>query len=304
MEAERSDQAGGFPTPATTLQTTLTTSRASIFLALPWQKSVSPLTAFSVAQLLANRRMVSAMCFSDSFVAHSRNTLADEFLKSNADFLFTVDDDAVLPFGDANWYNSMTSFNLPMPFAGFNALDRLLSHQKSLVGGLYWGRHKFGAAMYSEGNNNPSEAEWARKGPHNVVKPCRWVATGCLLVHRSVFLDIEKKFPRLARGANGKGGQWFSSSEHAAMDCIDKTREMLSRGPLSGETALKALSMLEAGAAEARRNSSLGIGEDVQMCTRAKEAGHQPFVDCGLWIGHQGACIYGGNNTSPKPKLG
>lgn len=299
---ERSDQEGGFPSEATTLQTSLATSRASVFLALPWQKSVSPLTAFSVAQLLANRRMVSALCFSDSFVAHSRNTLADEFLKSKADFLFSIDDDAIIPFGDAAWYNSMTSFNLPVPFAGFNALDRLLSHGKTLVGGLYWGRHKFGSAMYAEGNNNPSEAEWARKGPHNVVKPCRWVATGCLLIHRSVFLDIEKKFPRLARGANGKGGQWFSSSEHSAMDCIDKTREMLSRGPLSGETALKALSMLEAGAADARRNSSLGMGEDVQLCTRAKEAGHQPFVDCGLWIGHQGACIYGGNNTSPKPK--
>lgn len=304
MEAERSDQGGGFPTPATVLQTTLPASKMRIFLAMPWQKSVSPITAFSVSQLLANRRMTSALCFSDSFVSHSRNTLADEFLKSEADFLFTIDDDAVVPFGDPTWYNSMTGFNLPMPFAGFNALDRLLSHGKTLVGGLYWGRHRFGSAMYAEGNNNPAEAEWARKGPHNVVKPTRWVATGCLLCHRSVFTDIEKKFPRLARGANGKGGQWFSSSEHSAMDCIDKTREMLSRGPLSGETALKALSMLEAGAAEARRNSSLGIGEDVQMCTRAKEANHQPYVDCGLIVGHAGTTIFGPYNTSPKPKLG
>lgn len=67
---------------------------------------------------------------------------------------------------------------------------------------------------------------------------------------------------------------------------------------------MKALSMLEAGASDARRNSSLGMGEDVQLSTRAKESGHQPFVDCGLIIGHAGTTIFGPYNTSPKPKIG
>lgn len=300
---ERSDHTANSPNIATPLQNSISVaSKARVMLVTPWQKSANPLTAFCVAHLRDPRRTSSLLNYGDAFVAHSRNGCADVFLKSDLEWYLTIDDDMIIPFGNAEWYNAHTGFNLPANFAGLNAMDRLLSHGKSLVGGLYWGRHRFGSAMYGEGSNNPSEAEWARKAPHNVCKPTRWVATGCLLIHRSVFLDIEKKFPRLARGANGKGGQWFSSSEHGALDVIDRTRELLSKGPLSGDTALKALTMLEAGASDARRNSSLGMGEDVQFCTRAKEAGHQPHVDCALVLGHVGQCIYGPYNTSPKPR--
>lgn len=301
--SERSDHTANCPNVPAPIQNTISAAaKARVMIVLPWQKATNPLTAFCVAQLLDKRRCSMLMNYGDAFVAHSRNQCADVFLQSDMEWMLTLDDDLLIPFGNAEWYNSHTGWNLPAEYAGLNTLDRLLSHGKTLVGGLYWGRHRFGAAMYSEGSNNPAEAEWARRGPHNVCKPTRWVATGSMLVHRSVYLDIEKKFPRLSRGGNAKGGQWFSSSEHSAMACIDKTRELLSRGPLSGETALKALSILEDGAAEARRNSTLGIGEDVQFCTRAKEAGHQAHVDCGLWLGHIGQCIYGGYNTSPKPK--
>lgn len=274
-------------------------ARTRVFVGLPWMKQTNPVTAFSVMGLIDRRRTALSLVHGDAFVAHSRNKLANIFLDSGIDWLLTIDDDMVLPFGDANWFNAFTGFNLPKQYAGLNAMNRLLSHGKTLVGGLYFGRHKNGAPMYAEGANIPAETAYARKAPHDVLKPTRWVATGCMLIHRSVFEDIEKRFPRLSRANNRKGGQWFSTSETDAMDLIEKCRTILSDGPMTGEKCLKAYQLIEGGSENARRNSSLGMGEDVQFCTRALQAGHQPYVDMALVCGHLGNVCYGPSNTFP-----
>lgn len=271
-----------------------------VFVACPWQKNVHPVTAFCVSQLLDKRRTSSALNYGDAFVAHTRNSLADHFLKSEFDWLLTVDDDMLVPFGHAEWFRMFTGWsNYPDPFASFNALDRLMSHGKTLVGAVYFGKNPRGIPVFSEGSNQ-QEADYIRRGPYDICKPTRWVGTGCMLIHRSVFTDIEKKFPNLARGADKKGGQWFTSSEHTAMDWIRRTREMLTTGAMTGEKALRALEMLVTAEAEAKAKSNLGLGEDVQFCVRAKEAGHTPHVDLGLICGHLGHCVYGPNNTRSK----
>jgi len=270
-----------------------------VMIVLPWYKAVNPLTSFCVAQLMDKRRTSSMLNFGDAFVAHSRNTCADNFLASDLDWMITIDDDMIVPFGNAAWFNAHTKFNFPSRFAGLNAIDRLIGSGKTLVGALYFGRYPNGNAMYGEAGRE-QEAAYARSGPHDVVKQTRWVGTGCMAIHRSVFLDIEKRFPRLGRGPDGKGGNWFSTSEHSAMDHIDRIREMLSKGPMDGAKAMKAYEMLEAAAAEARSKSSLGMGEDVQFCIRAAEAGHPAHVDMGLVCGHMGHMIFGPHNTSPK----
>lgn len=121
-----------------------------------------------------------------------------------------------------------------------------------------------------------------------------------MLIHRSVFEDIEKRFPRIARGPDKKGGQWFTSSEVSLVDQMEKAKEAL-EGPLTGEKAYKALQLLEAATASAKTENNLGCGEDVSFCLRAKAAGHQPYVDMGLVCGHLGHCVYGPRNTSVKP---
>lgn len=263
-----------------------------VLLVVPWHKFAHPITSFCISQLTDKRRTASALSFGDAFIPHSRNACADALLASEMEWMLTIDDDMVVPFGDAGWYNNTTGFKMPEQFAGLNAIDRLLSHNKSLVGALYFGRYPDGPAVYGEGMVGGSEITYARKAPINVLKPTRWVGTGCMLVHRSVFEDIEKRFPRLARGADKKGGQWFSSSEHSAMDWIDRARKMLSEGPMTGEKAMKAYEMMEAAANDAKVNSTLGMGEDVQFCVRARQAGHQPYVDFGLRVGHIGHHIY------------
>jgi len=278
---------GGVATPLSSVAI----YKKKVMLVCPWLKHVHPITSFCVAQLADKRRTSSMLNFGDAFVAHSRNTCADLFLKSDLEWMLTIDDDMLIPFGNATWFNGhMGDSPLPEPFASFNALDRLLSHGKTLVGALYFGRWKGGWPCYNEGKQ---ESDYARRGPHDVCKPTRWVGTGCMLIHRSVYEAIEKKFPHLGRGPDGKGGQWFSTSEHNLLDSVHRTHEMLGRGAMSGEKAAKAYEMLTGALMEAKRKSSLGMGEDAQFCIRAAESGHQPHVDMGLVCGHVGHHVYG-----------
>lgn len=272
--------------------TTIAFLNKKVMLALPWGKVTHPITAFAVAQLMDRRRTTTALNFGDAFVAHSRNSIADHFLQSDSENLLMIDDDMVPNFGHAKWFRAHTGWeNLPDKFAGLNTLDRLLSHGKTLVGALYKGRYEKANFVYGEGHL-PAEREYALKGPYDLIKPTRWVGTGAVLIHKSVFEDIEKKFPLLARGADGKGGQYFTSSEHNLADAVLRTRKMLADGAMTGEKAMRAYEMLEAAAADAKSNSKLGMGEDVTFCVRAKAAGHQPYVDMGLRCGHLGHFCY------------
>lgn len=300
--SEIADQTSGINSVAAEPRTTVqaATMNTKVYLCLPWMKMTNPMTAMCLSGLVERRRTTTCLNFGDAFVSHSRNTCADLFLASNCDWSFWMDDDMLIPFGNAKWFNAYTGGNLPEQFAGLHAIDRLLSHGKTVVGGLYFGRHPHGAAMYSEGATIPSEKEFARRAPMNLVKPTRWVATGCLMIHRNVFLDIEKKFPRLARRPDGMGGQWFSSSEHNLQSALDRARAVLTGEKLSGEHAYRVHQILESAAQEARSKSTLGMGEDVQFCIRAAEAGHQPHVDMGLVCGHVGHCVYGPWNTTPR----
>lgn len=252
---------------------------------LPWYKQTNPMTAFSVLGNFERSKMRLFMVFGDAYVAHSRNTLSRMFLDAGCEWALMVDDDMVLPFGDPTWFNQVTGFNLAPAFAGQNTVQRLLSHRKSLVGGLYFGRFPNGRPMYAEGCNQPQEAALSRLGPRNECKPTRWVATGCMLVHRTVFEDINKTFPHL-------GDNWFSPSEQDTLKAVDEAIELLRE-----QKTLQAMESLDAGLKRARANSKVGMGEDVTFCIRAAAAGHQPHVDMGLVCGHIGSAVYGPFNT-------
>ena len=275
---------------------TVTAYNKRVLVVLPWQKQVNPITAFCAGRLMDSRRTASVLHFGDAFVAHSRNSCADVFLGSECEWMLTIDDDMVCPFGNAQWFKANTDFDFPDKFMGLNALDRLIGHGKTLVGALYFGRHKRGAPMYAEGVN-PAEAEYARSGPHDLIKPTRWVATGCMLIHRKVFEDIEKKFPRLARGADKKGGQWFTSTEAGMLEKVAAVQAMLEQGAHNAEKSYKAHEMLTSVLAQAASDNPLGAGEDVSFCFRARAAGHVPYVDMGLVCGHIGNYVYGPKNT-------
>jgi hypothetical protein len=224
-------------------------------------------------------------------VAHTRAAIVDVLLGSDLEWVLFVDDDMILPCGDANVFRSYTGFNFDEKFMSMNALDRLMSHNKSLVGALYFGRQSLTSPpVYNEGMSNKEEAAYARKGPHDICKPTRWVGTGCLLAHRTVFEDIEKRFPRLARNPNqGFGG--FYSGEASLRDAAEKIAGNL-QGNLTPEGALKAVTDLKQALSLSAAENPFGCGEDVALGLRAAAAGHVSYVDMGLRCGHIGTFCY------------
>ncbi len=265
-----------------------------VCILLPWYKSTNPVTAFSIMSMLDRTKMAVMLNFGDAFIAHTRNTLAENFLKSTMEWSLSIDDDMVLPCGNAGWFNSLTGMNLPEQFAGLHTVNRLLSHGKSLVGALYFGRWKHGKPVYAEGASQSAEEAYARRGPHDICKPTKWVGTGCMLIHRKVFLDVEGRFPHLARNADGKFGHWFTSSEHDLRQAARDALDILNDGGVSETARLaKVTKLLEESQTRSKYHSSLGMGEDVAFCVRATQAGHQPHVDMGLVCGHMGSHVFG-----------
>lgn len=268
-----------------------------VLISLPWYKSVTPATAFSVAQLRDRRRTASILDYGDAFVAHQRNKIADAFLRTDCEYMLTIDDDTIVQFGNASWFAANTGFTMPEPFASFNTLDRLMSSGKSLVGALYWGRWKHGKPIFAEGmTSEVLAANLQRTCPRDELLETGWVGTGCMLIHRSVYEDIEKRFPNLGRKMSPEGlagGNWFSSSEHSLLDSVQRIRDMLATGAMTGEKCFKAYEGIEAALAEARSISGLGVGEDVIFCRRARQAGHKCYVDLGCVVGHVGQHVYG-----------
>ena len=300
---EIAEHTTGLPVLPVTPPKSVTIFDKKIFCSLISMKQTHPATAFVYAQLLDKRRTSSTLCFGDSFVAHSRNSIADAFLKTDCEYLFSLDDDMIVPFGagSGDWYRAYTTWDwYPDPFANFNTLDRLVSHRKSVVGALYFGRYRYGPPVFAEGGQ-VEMAKLARQAPADRILKTNWVGTGAILIHRQVFLDIEKKFPRLARGIDGKGGQWFTSSEHGIMDDLNRMRDMLGSGPMDGQKAFKAYEMVEGALLKARQQSNLGVGEDVVFSRRARECGHDVYVDFGLVAGHIGYQCYGPRNTINRP---
>lgn len=139
--------------------------------------------------------------------------------------------------------------------------------------------------MYAEGIAYLDEAAAARRAPVDQVKPTKWVATGCMLIHRRVFLDIDAKFPELKQ-------RYFSPSEHELLTASRDAQDLLTKGDTDGASAA-----LSRGLELSGKNSPLGLGEDVTFCVRAAAAGHQPHVDMAVVCGHIGTEVYGPQNT-------
>lgn len=127
------------------------------------------------------------------FLPDARNYLVEKFLASNCEWSFWVDSDMILPSGPghANWFIKATGATMiPRRFAEIHAIDQLKSRGHTLIGGVYSPRQMGKRPLIA------SHEPVSTAGPSDKVEPVNWLATGCMLVHRSVYEDI------------GKGG-WF-----------------------------------------------------------------------------------------------
>lgn len=277
-------------------------SGKKLFVGFPCYKHTNPVTAWTllaISQDLGADKVYFDMEIGDAMIYHARNKLAKRFLEHGAEWLLFLDDDIIAPIGRAGFFRYYAKLpdSFPEEVAGRHVVHRLLGHGKSIIGGTYFGRQKTGWPMFHGGLSNREDHHAARDMVDG-IRPTDWVATGCLLVNRQVFLDIQKKFPELAphagyerdqatpRFQNRQNGQFVSAEEAAKLstESVQVTYETRKvKVPPRSEWDF----FLPDGSG----------GEDVSFCRRAREAGHQVWVDTGLQCGHVGYCVYHAKNT-------
>ena len=281
-----------------------------VFVTAPMYKSTNPGTLFSLLALWDRAKYGFRHRSGDAFIVHARNMLANDFLQSGLPYCFWVDDDMVLPCGQASWFNSATGFNFPDRFAGIHAVNQLRSRGKSFIGGLYFGRNAHGRAIYAQAMGGTPEADRenarAHSAPFDEVKATDWVGTGCLFHSREVLLDIQKAFPHLAPQHSTEHWHFFSNHADAVMRQFSEMQAKVdSVGVLvKGGEAAQAGKLLEELAGQMRQAALDTVlqnrtqqGEDQLFGRRALAAGHQPHVDFSVVCGHMGSCCWGPGNT-------
>ena len=169
-----------------------------LMVGFPCYKTTNPVTAFSMIAMaldFGRDKIRFDMSIGDSMVYHSRNRLAEKFLQTDAKYLLMMDDDIIPCIGRPAWMRStvQSAQNVPDLPLQRHIIHRLLNSGKTLVGGAYFGRQEGADLMCSDQSLAVSAKRY-----DDIVAPVNWIGTGCLLIHRSVFDDIKKKYPELA----------------------------------------------------------------------------------------------------------
>jgi hypothetical protein len=277
-----------------------------VFIAAPFYKSTNPRTMFSVLAVWDRPKYGYRHRFGDAFIVHARNTLADDYLKSGLPVCQWVDDDLIFPCGQSGWYLQNSGIPMPESFAARHGPNRLRSHGKSLVGGLYYGRFEHGKAMYAEATLDPKEDARSRTYVDE-LKATDWVGTGFLQHNRQVLLDIQATHPHLAPQHASESFHFFSNTSD---EIVGKFGEMQAKADLAAKqirensvqeasrTIADLIHQMQSAYADYLKFNRLQQGEDQLFCSRARKAGHQPYVDLGLVCGHvDGSTVFGPHNT-------
>ena len=140
----------------------------------------------------------------DTVVHRSRNMLAKRFLNSGAAWSLWMDSDMAAPIANADWYRWITgSETISDEACRFDVLQRLLNHNKAVVGGVYASRRWRGRLVVQpeirpRSHEDKLLCNEIRRGTANGLASVDWIGFGCALVHREVFLEVQHRFPDLA----------------------------------------------------------------------------------------------------------
>jgi hypothetical protein len=180
-----------------------------IFVGFPCYKTTNPVTAFALLAMaldFGRDKIRFDMSIGDAMIYHSRNTLAQKFLDTDAKYMLMIDDDIIPCIGRPQWMRAtvQAARNIGDAPLQRHVLHRLVGSGQKLIGGAYFGRQEGAGLMCSA----PDLAPRVRIYEDNVA-PVEWVATGCMLVHRSVLEDIMLKFPELKPEKPGQPFDFF-----------------------------------------------------------------------------------------------
>lgn len=233
-----------------------------LFIGFISYKYTNPATCWSLVQLaldLGKEKVRFDFDLGNARIYDARNKLANRFMKSECEWMLFIDDDMILPTAREGYFRWITRKPVKQysNADGLHTVHRLVSHQKTLVGALYYGRNIQGQPMFKY----KTEEEIARaKRQADGIIPTEWVGTGCMLIHRKVLEDIAASNPDLKR--NDPSQEFEDDRQYFDFFL-----------PMPGK------------------------GEDYSFCLRAAAAGHQPYVDTGLVCAHVGYNSWMNHNT-------
>ncbi len=182
-----------------------------LIIGFPCYKNTNPDTMYSIVSLLAKHHgKVGLDMEIGTLIIQARNTIATRFMKSKAEWLLFLDDDMLFPCANPAVFNGRWNARMPEIFANTDVVTKLISHGQPLVGGLYFGRDPKGVAQYGEAFEYAHENDYAHNAPYNELRPVKWMGTGCMLIHRSVFEAMQKKYPECNYTAPGRTCGFFT----------------------------------------------------------------------------------------------
>ena len=139
----------------------------------------------------------------DTMIARSRNMLAKRFLDSGCTWSLWIDSDMAPPIANPDWFRWITnSTSVPDEYSSYDVLERLLSSRKAIIGGVYASRKWQGALViqpeiHPRSHQDKLISNDIRKGTARGLIEVNWVGFGCALIHREVFLEVQRTHPHL-----------------------------------------------------------------------------------------------------------
>lgn len=151
----------------------------------------------------------------DTVIHRSRNMLAKRFLDSGCTWSLWIDADMVPPIANESWFTWITgATSVTQESCSFDVLGRLLGSAKAVVGGVYASRRWHGSLVIQPEINPRSGADKElcneiRRGTARGLAEVDWIGFGCALVHREVFLEVQRNFPHLAPQSEFSAWRFF-----------------------------------------------------------------------------------------------
>jgi hypothetical protein len=154
----------------------------------------------------------------DTMIIRSRNMLAKRFLDSGQTWSLWMDSDIVPPIGKPGWFRGVTRSEIISDEAcSYEFLDRLLGHNKPIIGAVYASRQWRGRLIIQPEINPRSHEDKLlcneiRRGTARGLKEVDWIGFGCALIHREVFLEIQRRFQDIAPKSEIEAWDFFRTS--------------------------------------------------------------------------------------------
>ena len=121
-------------------------------------------------------------------VIEARNTLANRFLQmpTKPKWLLFMDSDIIPPIGVPAVQQQYFGIRFGNRFDSIDAIQRLVSHGKGLVSGIYFKKQATRVADFAEAITDKNVNEKAKQAPMDEIMPTSWAGAGCLLINRAV----------------------------------------------------------------------------------------------------------------------